>query len=84
MKSPYCYCSRCGDELRDPIREHYEDNHEGGPVLCLSCIQDVFQAIPDALQSAAEAFNEALTTAFRDALREAFTDNDADDAEVEG
>lgn len=64
MNSPYQYCSRCGDELNDGVREHYEANHNSGPVLCVPCVREVVQGIPKALQSVLEAFSDAFEEAF--------------------
>jgi len=65
----YNYCTRCGDELNDSLKENYEQNHEGGPVLCQACIIEVFKGIPKAVQSGAKAFGEAFTEAFEPLMK---------------
>lgn len=59
--SVYKYCSRCGEELSKNVRERYEEDHQGGPVLCKTCIREVLQGIPEALNSIFEAFASAFS-----------------------
>lgn len=62
MRSAYQYCSRCGDELSHEVRQAYEDNHEGGPVLCRACITEVLKGIPKAFQQAFSAFQRMMNS----------------------
>lgn len=62
--NPYQYCTRCGAELSDHLKQRYQEDHERGPVLCQSCIIEIFRGIPEAFQSMFQAVMTAFTNAF--------------------
>jgi len=62
--NPYNYCTRCGSELTDDVKERYAEEHSGGPILCRACIVEVVQGIPKAIQSMFVAVNDAFESAF--------------------
>jgi len=64
MSNPYTYCSRCGNELSDELKETYANKHERGPVLCRPCVDELFQRVPKAIQSIANALGETINEAF--------------------
>ena len=70
MNSTYQYCSRWGDELDEQVRKHYEENHNSGPVLCVSCLGEIIQGIPEALNSVFRAVNQAFQEAFEPLIPE--------------
>lgn len=75
MNSPYQYYSRCGDELDDAVREHYESDHNSGPVLCVPCLREVVQGVPKALQPVLDSFTDAMREAFGPLLSATNTDD---------
>lgn len=62
--NPYQYCTRCGDELSDRLKERYRDEHHGGPVLCQDCMVEVFKGIGKAMQTLVSAIGDELDKLF--------------------
>jgi len=62
--NPYQYCTRCGDELPDDLKEKYADEHQGGPVICRSCLGEIIGGISDAVEAIFNAYGKALRAAF--------------------
>jgi len=73
--NPYQYCSRCGEELNDSLKEKYDEEHTGGPVLCQTCVIEVFKGVPKAMQAFAKTIGQALEEAFGPLLTEKDTND---------
>jgi len=72
MSDVYQYCTRCGDELSEGLKERYTEEHQGGPVLCGACLAEIIHQIPKAFQplframnEMAQEINETFTEAFK-------------------
>jgi len=70
--NPYQYCTKCGGELCEANKETYQEQHEGGPVLCKDCLGEILydvanpivQIINEMAQNVAEVldpFAEAMS-----------------------
>jgi len=62
MNNAYQYCTRCGDELSETMKAKYAEEHQGGPVLCRTCLVEILHQIPEALAPAFRALNEMMET----------------------
>jgi hypothetical protein len=58
--NPYQYCTYCGEELDDVIKEKYKEQYEGGPVICRSCAFEIIQGIPKAFKPIFEMADEII------------------------
>lgn len=57
--NPHQYCTRCGDELTDPVKQAYLAHNPSGPILCGDCIEDCMTEIVTALSPVLKAFADS-------------------------
>lgn len=78
------YCSRCGDELSDPVKEQYREFTvtDAPPPLCLSCRYEVIHGVVQPLADFMGDFVRSVNEAFRplvESLNNVQADNENDD-----
>jgi len=62
--NPYQYCTRCGDELPDYMKEKYAEEHRDGPIICLSCLKDIVQGLGEAINTIYDSLESEIGKIF--------------------
>jgi len=60
MTETYRYCTRCGEELSQHLKEKYSENHTEGPVLCRNCLMEIMRGFVTGMNNTINQISESI------------------------